>query len=125
VLYTQNVDPTSALLVAVKLINKNGEYMRKDSSKNNLSEIDEMLPEYDFRGGIRGKHYKAYREGHTVKIHKSDGTTVVQYFALEDGAVILEPDVQEYFPDSESVNNALRSLISLIPDKKKAVVERT
>ncbi|HGJ66142.1 TPA: hypothetical protein ENS27_12290 [bacterium] len=35
----------------------------------------------------------------------------------EDGAVMLEPDVKEYFPDSESVNNALRSLISLIPDK--------
>lgn len=96
--------------------------MKKDSSKDSLSEIDEMLPEYDFRGGIRGKHYKAYCEGHTVKIYKANGTTVVQYFALEDGAVILEPDVQEYFPDSETVNNVLRSLISLIPKSKKLVI---
>ena len=122
---TQNADPTSALLVAVELTNKNGEYMRKDYSKNDLSEIDEMLPEYDFRGGIRGKHYKVYRKGHTVKIHKSEGTTVVQYFTLEDGAVMLEPDVQKYFPDSESVNSALRSLISLIPERKKIAHEKT
>lgn len=86
-----------------------------------------MLPEYEFKGGIRGKHYKAYREGHTVKIHKTDGTTDVQYFKLEDGAVMLEPDVREYFPDSETVNKALRSLITLIPRKrsKKAFKEKT
>jgi len=30
---------------------------------------------------------------------------------------MLEPDVQRYFPDSESVNKALRTLITLIPDK--------
>jgi hypothetical protein len=55
-----------------------------------------MLSEYDFskmKGGVRGKYYKAYREGHTVKILKMDGTTVVQHFTLEDGAVMLEPDV--------------------------------
>ena len=48
-------------------------------------------------GGVRGKYYKAYRAGHTAKIHKSDGTTTVQYFTLEEGAVMLEPDVQDYF----------------------------
>lgn len=83
-----------------------------------------MLPEYDFKGGIRGKHYKAYRRGHTVKIHKADGTTVVNYFTLEDGAVMLEPDVREYFPDSESVNKALRSLITLIPRKHGTVAKK-
>jgi len=87
------------------------------------SDNSDMLPEYDFRDGVRGKHYKAYREGHTVKIHKSDGTTVAHYFTLEDGAVMLEPDVQEYFSDSEAVNNALRSLITLIPEKRGTVVE--
>ena len=81
-----------------------------------------MLPEYDFtklEGGVRGKYYKAYRKGHTVKIHKADGTTIVQHFTLEDGAVMLEPDVREYFPDSEAVNKALRSLIPLLPKKCK------
>jgi hypothetical protein len=36
---------------------------------------DEMLPEYDFSGGVRGKHYQAYRRGYQVIIHKTDGTT--------------------------------------------------
>jgi len=79
-----------------------------------------MLPEYDFSGGVRGKHYKAYREGHTVKIHRENGTTIVQHFKLEEGAVLLEPDVKKYFPDSEAVNKALRSLIALIPSKSPA-----
>jgi hypothetical protein len=37
---------------------------------SNINEDDEMFPEYDFAGGVRGKHYKAYRRGHSVTIHK-------------------------------------------------------
>ena len=74
-----------------------------------------MLPEYDFTGGLRGKHYQAYRNGHTVTVHQEDGTEIVQHFTLEDGAIMLDPDVREYFPDAETVNQALRSLISLFP----------
>jgi hypothetical protein len=84
---------------------------------------DDMLPEYDFTRGVHGKHHKPYRKGHKVKIHKADGTIVTRYFTLEDGAIMLEPDVQEYFPDSESVNSALRSLIALVPEKRKTVVK--
>ncbi len=47
---------------------------------------DEMLPEYDFTGGDRGKHYQAYRRGHTVTIHQTDGNDIVPYFTLEDGS---------------------------------------
>lgn len=83
------------------------------------NENDDMRPEYDFRGGVRGKHAHAYREGHTVTIHQEDGTTIVQHFTVEEGTVMLEPDVREYFPDSETVNAALRSLIALIPKKPK------
>ena len=80
---------------------------------------EEMLPENDFSGrkGIRGKYYQAYRRGHTVQIRKANGTVSVKYFTLHEGAVMLEPDVREYFPNSESVNKALRSLISLIPGR--------
>lgn len=81
---------------------------------------NDMQPEYDFRGGKRGKHARAYHEGHTVTIHQADGATLVQHFTLREGAVVLEPDVREYFPDAESVNAALRSLIKLIPKKRKA-----
>ena len=75
----------------------------------------EMKPEYDFTGrkGERGKYTQAYRTGHTVRIHQADGTVTEQHFSLEDGAVMLEPDVRAYFPDSESVNAALRSVIEL------------
>lgn len=76
------------------------------------SDDDEMREEYDFSGGVRGKHYKSYRKGHTVHIYRSDGTTLVQYFTQEDGTVMLDPDIKIHFPDSESVNRALRSLIS-------------
>lgn len=79
-----------------------------------------MLPEYDFRGGKRGKHAHEYSQGHTVNIHQADGTTLVQHFTLQEGAVVLAPDVREYFPDADSVNAALRSLIALIPKKRKA-----
>jgi hypothetical protein len=84
---------------------------------------EDMRPEYafsDMKGGVRGKYYKKYREGHKVIIHKEDGTDSVQYFRLEDGAVMLEPDVKKYFQTSDAVNKALRSLIEIIPDKKTA-----
>ncbi len=78
-----------------------------------------MQPEYDFSGkkGVRGKYSTVYKQGHTVKMHQEDGTVVTQYFTLEDGAVLLTPEVRKYFPDSESVNQDLHGLISLIPNK--------
>ena len=93
--------------------------MKKAMNKFTNQEPGEMLPEYDFTGkkGVRGKYYQAYRQGHTVKIYQEDGTVSVQYFTLEDGAIMLEPDVRKYFPTSESVNQALRTLITLIPKK--------
>jgi len=86
---------------------------------------NDMLPEYDFTGkkGVRGKHAKAMREGYTVTIHKENGTTLVQNFTLQENAVVLDSDVRAYFPDSESVNEALRSLIALIPQKSRQVSE--
>ncbi len=95
--------------------------MNKEISRPTEIEDDEMRSEYDFAhmlGGVRGKYYQAYRAGHTVKIQRLDGTTTVQYFTLEDGAVMLDPDVRSYFPDSVAVNQALRSLIALIPQKQ-------
>ncbi len=86
---------------------------------------DDMLPEYDFTGRnvVRGKHAKSLREGYTVTIHKEDGTTGVQNYTLQKNAVVLDPDVYAYFPDSESVNNVLRSLIALAPKKSRQVSE--
>lgn len=88
--------------------------MRKAKAESETSEF-EMQPEYDFRGGQRGKFAKAYQQGHQVEVHQADGTVIVQHFAPDKNSVVLDPDVLEYFPDSDSVNRALRSLIALIP----------
>jgi hypothetical protein len=53
----------------------------------------DMLDEYDFSKGVRGKY--------------------VQRFAAGSNIVVLSPDVAEVFPDSESVNEALRNLIKI------------
>jgi len=78
---------------------------------------DGMLPEYDFTGkqGVRGKYYRSMQKGYTVRIHNEDGTVTVQRFGP---TITLDPDVYTFFPDSESVNRALRMLISLIPVKQ-------
>jgi hypothetical protein len=58
-------------------------------------EQDEMRPAYDFTsiaGGVRGKHYEAYRRGTNV--------------------VLLHPDVAEAFPTEDAVNQALRGILS-------------
>ena len=74
-----------------------------------------MKDEYDFRGkqGVRGKYYKAIQKGYKTIIHKSDGSTVV----TETRPIFLDEDVRKYFPNSQSVNNALRGLIALVPEK--------
>lgn len=86
---------------------------------------DDMRPEYDFSGGVRGKHYKVLREeGYVVRIYNEDGTVAERHVAGER-MVILEPDVYEYFPNSQAVNQALRTLISLVPEKRKATAMTT
>jgi hypothetical protein len=50
----------------------------------------EMLKEYDFSGGVRGKYARRYAKGSNV--------------------VVLEPDVAKVFKDSRSVNRILRAV---------------
>ena len=57
------------------------------------TEKNEIRPEYDFSGSIRGKHYQAYQQGVNV--------------------VFLEPEIAEVFKSSEAVNHALRMLMEL------------
>lgn len=82
---------------------------------------DTMRAEYDFSKAERGKFYRPLDKGYTVHVKQSDGTETVRNYTLAEGAVLLEPDVREYFPDSQSVNEALRSLIHLmkhVPSQK-------
>ena len=59
------------------------------SDERTKSEPD-MRDEYDFRGGVRGKYLK--------------------HFAHPGMQVVLDADVAADFPDSRSVNEALRGL---------------
>jgi hypothetical protein len=60
----------------------------------------DMLEEYDFSRGVRGKYAKRYAAGTNV--------------------VVIDPDVAVYFPDHDSVNESLRSLVAIIEKRKKA-----
>ncbi|HUT95934.1 MAG TPA: hypothetical protein VMY37_41155 [Thermoguttaceae bacterium] len=64
--------------------------MKKAAKKKRAPD---MLEEYDFSEGVRGKYAKRYAEGTNV--------------------VVLAPDVAEFFPDSDSVNAALRALVEV------------
>ena len=81
----------------------------KATKKNN-----EMRAEYDLSKAERGKFYRPLDKGYTTHVKKGDGTVVVNHYTLAEGTVLLAPDVLEYFPDSESVNDALRSIIKLM-----------
>ena len=59
----------------------------------------EMLPEYDFSKGVRGKYAKRYHSGHNL--------------------VVLSPDIASAFPDSQSVNEALRTLLKIAKNQVK------
>ena len=82
--------------------------------KTNKTKTNDMLPEYNFSKAERGKYYRSLEKGYTVRIHQSDGTTVVNHYSLAEGTILLAPDVREYFSDSQAVNDARRSLIDLV-----------
>ena len=55
---------------------------------------DDLRPEYDLsqlKGGVRGKYYRQATAGTNL--------------------VLIEPELAEVFPDTESVNRALRLLV--------------
>ena len=99
--------------------------MKKALTKIVQVEDNDMRTEYDFTGGVRGKHHKAMQAGYTITIHKADGTTVVKDVMPKEGTVVLEPDIRAYFPDSESVNRTLRCLIPLLPKKRRTKAKKS
>jgi hypothetical protein len=69
--------------------------MKNESIKKSYSRRsrNEMRPGYDFSAGVRGKYANRYRKGTNV--------------------VLLDADVAAAFPDSPSVNEALRALLKI------------
>ena len=98
--------------------------MKKPMTRVTQMKGNDMRMEYDFRRGVRGKHSKAMQAGYTITIHKADGTTMVKDVMPKEGAVVLEPEIRAYFPDSDSVNRTLRCLIPLLPHKRRAKTKK-
>ena len=71
------------------------------SQQDSDEQDPEMLEEYDFSGGVRGKYAARFAEGANV--------------------VVLDPDVAEVFADSESVNQALRALAGISQHRSEKV----
>lgn len=67
---------------------------------NNETDPD-MLDEYDFSNGVRGKYVDRFAKGSNV--------------------IVLDPDVAQVFPDSESVNQALRALAEIIRNRAEKI----
>jgi hypothetical protein len=63
--------------------------------KNRLNQAEYILPEYNFTNGKRGKHFKEYRKGYSVKITQDDGSIITHYFSKQEGSIMLEPEVHE------------------------------
>src|SRR5262249_15012793 len=72
---------------------ENENLMKKAREKNG-----EMLAEYDFSKGVRGKYARRYARGSNV--------------------VLLDPDVAKLFPNADAVNSSLRSLAEIIRRRK-------
>ena len=64
---------------------------------------------------VRAKRRDDVPKGYRVKVHREDGTILEREVQIPSYMITLDPDVREYFPDGESVNATLRSLIALIP----------
>ncbi len=64
-----------------------------------MSNDPDMLEEYDFSKGVRGKYAKRYEEGCNV--------------------IVIEPDVSAVFPDAGSVNQALRAIAQVVRNHDK------
>ena len=65
--------------------------MKKVSTRKARAVREEMLPEYDFSKGVRGKYAARFAEGTNL--------------------VLLAPDVAKVFSNSDAVNRALRAVI--------------
>lgn len=102
------------------------------SQKDEVSETDEMRPEYDFSGAVRGKYYERYRAGTNVVVLDSDvaqGTGVAavhiyrsnavksgSWFSMRGGwAVPLPPEaIQKALDDKEAKLTSYRKKADVV-----------
>ena len=69
------------------------------SDKIKDAEHLDIQDEYDFSSGVRGKYAERFAKGTNI--------------------IVLDPDVAEMFPDSSSVNSALRELVKIAGRRRR------
>ena len=76
--------------------------MKKAKGRPQVSDVDQdtMRPEYDFSKGVRGVTAARYREGTNM--------------------IVLDPSLLDVFPDSDTVNEALRAFAPVLRRRKRA-----
>jgi uncharacterized DUF497 family protein len=90
VVHAEREDNVRIITAPLRRRGKEG-HMEQEPGSNSDSDI---LEEYDFTKGVRGKYAEGYAAG--------------------DNLVVLDPDVAEVFPDSAAVNLALRALADIM-----------
>ena len=79
--------------------------MKKPTKAKRFEDKDTMRPEYDFSGGVRGKHAARYAEGTNV--------------------VVLQPDVAREFQTAEQVNETLRAVARMLQQHRRRSGHKT
>lgn len=72
---------------------------KRTSRRSQNTDPDALRPEYDFTGAARGATVDRYRKGKNV--------------------FVIDPDVLDVFPDSASINEALRVLANVFRRRRR------
>ncbi len=77
---------------------------KKASRRNRKNDRDTMRPEYDFSTAVRGVTAARYARGANI--------------------AVIDPEVLDVFPDSTTVNRALRALAPVLRRQRRAAPKR-
>ncbi len=72
---------------------------KKGNNMKIMPKYPDLLEEYNFSQGVEGKYATKYAAGTNL--------------------VVIDPDIAKFFPDHDSVNQALRLLTEIIKKQKK------
>ena len=78
--------------------------MKKASRRKPDSEQDTIRAEYDFSKGVRGVTAARYAQGSNI--------------------AVIDPQVLDVFPDSATVNRALRALAPVLRQQRRPATKR-
>lgn len=67
-----------------------------------MKPVQDVVPDYDFKDGIRRKYAKKFAEGTNI--------------------ILLAPDALKDFPDSNSVNKTMRALSKKVNRNRKKII---